>query len=193
MLAVGFDFDGVIVYNPLHVARAPIAWFKRKFLGLSKTSFYKPRSKWQFFVWKILFFLEIPARSGLNEIARLKKEGKIRPILLTGRYHLKKPKLLKFLKKIGYADLFDEVIVNEKNEQPHEFKARVIREKKMDVYVEDNVDIVLYLNSLNSLTSPNSPNSLSCRIIWLYNIVDRRFDYPLKFPHLKDAVKAICP
>lgn len=194
MLIVGFDFDGVIIYNPLHIARAPIAWFKRKFLRLNKTSFYKPKNKFQLFIWKLLFLISIPATDGLKEIQKLKNEGKIYPILLTGRFDLSQKKLRKILKKIGFPNLFSEIITNDKNEQPHVFKERLIQEKKMQVYIEDNIDIVLHLNKTipryHSRENGN-PNSSTprCQIYWIYNIIDRRFNYFPKFPTLKTAVK----
>lgn len=183
MLTVGFDFDGVVIYNPLHVARAPIAWFKRHFLGLNKTSFYKPKNKWQIFIWKLLFCIEIPAKSGLREIERLKNEGKINPILLTGRFDLSPSKVQKILARAGFPNLFTEIITNSKNEQPHVFKERVIQEKKMEVYVEDNIDIVIYLKK----------RLPQVRFFWMYNFVDRRFDYPFKYPSLLSAVKSLTP
>ncbi len=225
MLIVGFDFDGVVIYNPLHIARAPIAWFKSKFLRLNKTSFYKPKNKFQLFIWKLLFLISIPATDGLKEIQKLKDEGKIYPILLTGRFDLSQKKLREILKNIGFPTLFSEIITNDKNEQPHIFKERLIQEKKMQVYIEDNIDIVLYLNktlpqkaSSQDLTKKDnlrnnsyqssiphhhshrlcyhpSKNRLSnqptpvCQIFWIYNIVDKKFDYFPKFPTLRQAVK----
>ncbi len=181
MLVVGFDFDGVVIYNPLHIARAPITWFKRQFLGLNKTSFYKPQHRWQYLIWKILFLFSFPATDGLREIEKLKNEGKIMPILLTGRFDLSRKKVQRILGRAGFANLFSEIITNSENEQPHLFKERVIAEKKMDIYVEDNIDIVLYL-------CKKLPH---VKFFWIYNFVDRRFDYQPKFPHLKDAVEAL--
>ena len=178
---VGFDFDGVVIYNPWHVARAPIAAFKRLFLGLNKTSFYRPKNKWQYLVWRVLFSFSLPAKSGLREIERLKNEGKINPILLTGRFDLSRQKVQEILTRAGFPNLFTEIITNENNGQPHLFKERVIVEKKMEVYVEDNIDIVLYLRK----------KLPSIRFFWIYNVIDRRFDYPLKYPSLSEAVKAI--
>lgn len=184
MLTVGFDFDGVIIYNPLHIARGLIALFKKKFLRLNKTSFYRPKNKWQMAIWRLLFLISIPAKNGLKELQKLKNEGKINPILLTGRFDLSPQKVKKILENAGFPNLFSEIITNSQNEQPHIFKERVIKEKKMDIYVEDNIDIVLYLNRLNRLNP-------SLKIFWIYNIIDRRFDYSPKFPTLKKAVQSL--
>ena len=131
---------------------------------------------------RLLFMFSFPAKSGLREIERLKTQGKINPILLTGRFDLSREKVQKILSRAGFPNLFTEIIVNEKNEQPHLFKERVIVEKKMEVYVEDNIDIVLYLRK----------KLPQVKFFWMYNFVDRRFDYPLKYPSLQTAVKALC-
>jgi hypothetical protein len=178
---VGFDFDGVVIYNPWHVARGGIAAFKRHFLGLNKTSFYRPKNKWQYLIWRVLFLFSFPAKSGLREIERLKQEGKINPILLTGRFDLSRQKVQAILTRAGFPDLFSEIITNENNGQPHLFKERVIVEKNMEVYVEDNIDIVLYLRK----------KLPQVKFFWIYNVIDRRFDYPLKYSSLLSAVKAL--
>jgi hypothetical protein len=196
LFVVGFDFDGVIIYNPLHIARGVIALFKKKFLHLNKTSFYKPKNPLQFAIWKLLFAIEIPALGGLKEIEKLKNEGKIKPILLTGRFNLPKSQVKTILKNAGFPNLFNEIITNDKNEQPHIFKERLIKEKKMNVYVEDNIDIVLYLNKCLNQNNPERAKRVEgspdkCKILWIYNIIDRRFDYQPKFPTLKKAVESL--
>lgn len=184
MLIVGFDFDGVVIYNPLHVARAPIAWFKKKFLHMNKTSFYKPKNKWQLAIWRLLFLISLPATDGLREIEKLKNEGKINPILLTGRFDLPRERVASVLARAGFPNLFTEIITNELNEQPHIFKQRVVMEKKMDIYVEDNIDIVIYLNKV---LTDNHP----VKLFWIYNLLDRRFDYQPKYPTLLKAVQTL--
>ena len=42
-LRVGFDLDGVILYNPARLIRPVITGFKHRFLHRQKTKFYVPR------------------------------------------------------------------------------------------------------------------------------------------------------
>jgi hypothetical protein len=56
----------------------------------------------------------------------------------------------------------------------------MIKKLKLDLYVEDNFDIVQYLKE-----------KTSARVLWIYNIFDSTTPFPHKFPHLKDAIQFI--
>ena len=72
------------------------------------------------------------------------------------------------------------ILINEKDEQPHEFKRRTIDLLKLDYYVEDNWDVVNYLSQYKKTS-----------IYWIYNIFDRQRNYNDKFPDLKRALQRI--
>jgi hypothetical protein len=56
----------------------------------------------------------------------------------------------------------------------------MVKRLGLDVFVEDNWDVVSHLNK--TTTSKN---------LWIYNIFDRSIHYPLRFPSLKKAVTHI--
>jgi len=56
----------------------------------------------------------------------------------------------------------------------------MIKKLELDVYIEDNYDIVNYLSQKNKI-----------RILWIYNIFDRGIAFIDKFPSLKSAVMSI--
>ena len=70
--------------------------------------------------------------------------------------------------------------MNEKDEQPHEFKERMIKELKLDIFVEDNLDIVRHLRK----TTPS-------HIVWVYNLFDFFVHDDHRYPDLKKAVEYI--
>ena len=53
-IKVGFDFDGVIAYNPARLVRAPISLFKRNILGVKKLSFFYPKTSVEKLMWKLV-------------------------------------------------------------------------------------------------------------------------------------------
>ena len=59
----------------------------------------------------------------------------------------------------------------------------MIEKLNLDIYVEDNYDIVRYLSQSAKLKK--------VKIVWIYNILDRHINYPYKFPTLKAAVEFI--
>jgi hypothetical protein len=66
---IGFDFDGVIAYNPARIIRAPVSLFKRKVLHDSRLHFIYPKHAWQRFIWKLLHESSLyPAKSQTQNI-----------------------------------------------------------------------------------------------------------------------------
>lgn len=179
-IRVGFDLDGVLLYNPLRIGRPVISFVKRKILGQkNKTRFYIPHNSFDKFVWSILHKFSLYTSPGFYKIKQLVDEGKIEAYLVTARYSFLKADLDKFVAKNRADNIFTEIIHNAHNEQPHLYKERVISNLHLDYFIEDNWDIVAYL----------SKKVPSTRVIWMFNLFDLGISYALKVAHLKDAIE----
>ncbi len=182
-IRVGFDFDGVVIYNPARIMRPFASFIKKKnFVKRKELEFFIPTKNWEKFLWWLAHQSSLFPAQGWSEVKRLKEAGIIEPYLITGRNtYLKNDLEFKF-KLFGLNNIFNSVHITEKNEQPHIFKERIIKKLKLDVFVEDNWDIVRYLNQCY----------LPTRIIWVTNLVDsQKIDYPDKVKNLKEALKLI--
>ena len=175
-LRVGLDLDGVILYNPTRIARPMVAFLKKLFRVGKHTKFYIPRSPFEKFVWNLLHRSSLFVAPGLDEIRQLVKEKKIEAYIVTARYNFLQKDLDEWLKKIEAEKYFTKVYANTKNEQPHLFKERLLRNLKLDVFIEDNWDIVNHLRS-------------ELKIFWIYNIFDRKIEHTYKFNDLNHATK----
>ena len=178
-LRVGFDLDGVILYNPARVVRPLISLAKHLFLSKRKLAFYYPHSPFEKMMWKLFHLSSIYISSGMDDIKKLVKQKKIKAYIITARYGFMGPELMKWIKKNNLQTGFTEIYFNEKDEQPHLFKERMIQKLRLDVFVEDNWDIVKYLEKKNA------------KIIWIYNMFDFYLHHPYKFPSLKKAVRSL--
>jgi len=179
-LRIGFDMDGVLLYNPARIIRPFISFIKRIFFHKKKLSFYYPKTNHEKLFWHLVHKSSIYNAPGLNEITELVKTGKIEAYLVTARYNFLGASVINWVKKNKLEKTFKGVYYNNKDEQPHEFKERIIKKLKLDMYVEDNYDIVTHLT-----------NKTQVEILWIYNILDRTTVFPKKFPHLKNAVELI--
>ncbi len=182
-IKVGLDFDGVVTYNPFRVARLAISFVKHKILGIKKIGFFVPKNQWQ----RLLYYLiiVIPSAFPANGVAFLKKlarSDKFEFYLITGRFSFVKNDTLTWLRHQGLIKVFKRIYINEKNEQPHEFKKRIINLENFDYFIEDNWDIVNFLNTIKT----------SAKIFWVYNIFDVFRVYRYKFPYLSRALDQIC-
>ena len=179
-LRVGFDLDGVILYNPARVVRPLISLAKHLFLSKRKLAFYYPHSPFEKMMWKLFHLSSIYISSGMDDIKKLIKEKKITAYIVTARYGFLGDDFKKWVKRNNIDLVFDGVYYNKDDEQPHLFKERMIRKLNLDVYVEDNYDVVKYLSQKKN-----------AKIIWIYNMFDFYLHHPYKFPSLKKAVRSL--
>lgn len=179
-LRVGFDLDGVLLYNPARIARLPVAILKKLLSKKKELDFYFPKSALEQRIWQLAHYTSIFIAPGFEEIKKLVREGKIEAYIVTARYNFLEQDFKKWIKKMKIDHIFSGVFLNKKNEQPHIFKENMIKKLKIDIFVEDNFDIVEHLNQ-----------KTSAKIYWIYNILDHFVHYHYKFPYLKKAVLEI--
>jgi hypothetical protein len=180
-LKVGFDLDGVLLYNPARIIRPILKTTKELLLKQKKPTFYVPQTPSEEFLWKLVHKSSMFISPGIEEIEDLVLTGEIQATIVTARFECLKGDYDKWVVKLNRNQIFKNSFYNHRNEQPHIFKERMLRKLKLDVYVEDNWDIVSYLHQ----------SSLKTRIMWVNNILDKSISYPDKYSNLKDALKVI--
>ncbi len=190
ILKVGFDLDGVLLYNPARLFRPIIALIKRKKIIINRNhlEFYVPKPGLGQFFWELLHKSSMWLAPGFNEIEELKKAKKIEAYLITGRFGHLQENYEMWRKKMNADSLFMKSFMNSSDEQPHLFKERLIRELKLDYFIEDNWDIVQYLASR---FNQSRQEKKVVKIIWLSNIFDFKISYPYKVKSLKQAISLI--
>lgn len=180
-MRVGVDFDGVVTQNPLRVARAVIAGIKHRLLGIKKLSFFVPKGKWQRFV----YYAGVVAPSlwpakGIDLLKEMEDSGNYSFVLVTGRYKFVKKQTYDWIKKYNIDKTFEKIYINEDQEQPHDFKKRIILNEAFDYYIEDNWDIVQKLYS-----------ATPTKIFWIFNFLDKSREYSWKYSSLEKALAQI--
>ncbi len=179
-LKVGFDLDGVLLYNPARIVRMPVAIFKRIFFRRKKLRFYFPKNPLEQLVWRMFHWSSLFVAPGFEEIRHLVEKGKIEAHLVTARYSFLESDLRRWLKRMDVDHVFKSIHFNQKDEQPHLYKERLVKDLDLDIFIEDNFDIVSHLTK-----------KTKANVYWIYNIFDRLISHPYKFPHLKPAIERI--
>ncbi len=189
LLKVGFDFDGVILFNPARSLRPFISLLKAKQVGVKRKhlEFFHPQTKLGQTMWWLAHQTSFMPAEGLSRLKAMVDNHQVEAHVITGRNAYLKPDLLWKLRVFGLSNLFKSVqITTDKTEQPHLFKAKIIKSLQLDVFVEDNWDIVTYLASVFDQKDLSQP-----RILWITNRFDRRLDYPYRFNSLKPCLEYI--
>jgi uncharacterized HAD superfamily protein len=180
-IRIGFDLDGVILYNPIRIVRPIIYSFKKNVCQKRINKFYIPKTKIEKTFWRIFHLSSISVADGFEELEKLVLSEKIEIYLITARYSFLKNDLKKWLKKINMHQIFTEVYYNKNDEQPHLYKEEKIKKLNLDIFVEDNYDIVKHLNK----TVPKT------KIWWISNFCDRHINYDYNFKNLNSVIKKI--
>lgn len=181
-LKVGFDLDGVILYNPIRFIR-PIAKafkpLKSLFLKQNEELFYFPKTKIEQLFFSLLHTTSFKPDAALNDLKKLVVSKKIRVYIITGRYSFLKKDYETWLKKIKAETIFIKCYQNKDDLQPDEFKEIMIKKLNLDFYVEDNWDIIKKLRV----------KSDKLRVLWITNILDKHIPYLYKFNSLKGVLQ----
>ncbi len=178
ILKVGFDLDGVILYNPIRIFRPIVASIKPILFGKKKSdSFYFPDSQLEQHLWRLLHLTSFTPAPGLKEIKRLLTQNKMQAYIITSRYSFLKDEFDMWIKKIHAKKYFAGCFYNKTNMQPNSFKKHMILKLGLDVFVEDNWGVIKKLNG----------DLKDTKIFWISNIFDKRINYGYKFGNLKEV------
>jgi hypothetical protein len=182
-LKIGIDLDGVILYNPARLIRPVVSGFKKLVLKRGKTKFFIPKKPIHQWLFRLFHKSSIFVAPGLDTLQDLTANRKVSAYLITARFAFLKKDLDKWLVKINSDSLFQKCFYNEHDQQPHQYKAALIKKLNLDVFIEDNWDIVKFLEELRIKGEHHA------RVYWIYNLFDKRIPYNHKYPSLKEALK----
>jgi len=186
-LRVGFDFDGVIAYNPLRFMRLPVSLLGQLFGKRDKVITYCPKTKVEEIFWIILHETSFFPALGFHKLKEMLKKEKIEGYLLTSRYSCLENSFYRWLKKHEIDKSFKGYFLNKNNEKPHIFKEKILRKLQLDYYIDDNLGIVEHLD----YKSRDKKNGFATEIHWIYNFLERNNSYPKKHPHLRKFLEYI--
>lgn len=187
-LRVGFDFDGVVAYNPLRFVRLPVSILGQLFSGKpDKVVTYCPRTRIEELIWILIHESSFFPSIGFDKLKDVLNKEEIDCYLLTSRYACLEGSFFRWLKKHGIDKLFKGYFLNKKNEKPHIFKERLIKQLDLDYYIDDNYGIVEYLVEKGM----DKKTGFKTQIHWIYNILERNNPYKNKHPNLKKFLEII--
>jgi len=118
--------------------------------------------------------------SDKNELETLLKKDGIEAYVITARFNFLQNNANSWFKKLNRNNVFKQLYVNTHNQQPHFYKEKLTNQLKLDIFVDDNYDIVRYLSK-----------KTKADIFWIYNLLDWPINYPHKFSSLKGVVNKI--
>lgn len=150
-MKIGFDFDKVFIdYPPIVPDELVDRLYKKKSNG---TLQYRIPSKPEQFFRQLthLPYLRPVIRHNLEYLKKLDTNHH-ELYLVSSRFGFLEQVTNRIVKQHGFDKLFDKLFFNFENKQPHLFKSEVIRDLKLDMYIDDDLALLKYVARHNKHT-----------------------------------------
>lgn len=147
VIKIGLDLDGVIIDKPPLVPKKLLEWLVRSYKNKGLAYRYPISRFEQLIRWLSHHPLfRPPIRENLEFIKKIAKKKKYKLYLISGRYSFLEDRTWQWLRKHKVENLFEEIFINLKNEQPHLFKEKMIKNLKIDIFIDDDLPLASYLS-----------------------------------------------
>lgn len=142
---IAFDLDRIFIDYPPLVSPSIIDWFYRNH-GKRGLSYSIPHSKASQIFRRITHISPLRPKLQKN-ITFIKsfpaKSHKL--FLISSRYQFLEGLTKKLLAKSGLQGVFSQIYLNNGNEQPHLFKEQAIKKNNINLYIDDDLELLKYL------------------------------------------------
>lgn len=144
-MRIGFDLDRIFINYPPFIPSKFIDWVYRN--HNHHLSYRVPTSKLEIAIRKLSHWAIFrPAmRENIRFVQELSRNKKYDLFLISGRYSFLYDQSQKLLKQYGLIDPFKKIYLNKNNEQAHLFKEKIIKREKIQLFVDDDADLINYL------------------------------------------------
>lgn len=149
---IGFDFDKVFIDYPPFVPDDLINWLFKD--NSKKELTYRFPGRIEQEVRKISHFglFRPPIKENISFVQGLAKKNNHKLFLISGRFGFLKEITQTLLKRYKLEAIFEEMIFNFADQQPHIFKDRVVEKLNLDAYIDDDLELLLFLQKRNKKT-----------------------------------------
>ncbi len=144
---IGFDLDKVFINYPPFIPAELINWLYKNHRK-KQLSYRIPTTSIERFIRKISHISLFRPKINENVLFINNFAHSLNPhrrYLISSRYSFLNNLTYKLLKKYGLYSCFNFIYLNTQDEQPHLFKARLIKKLKIDIFIDDDLELLTYL------------------------------------------------
>ncbi len=153
-MTLGFDFDKVFIDYPPFIPYTLVDYLYKGSLVFRKNRTKNVVLHYRFpgtVEQKIRILSHYPIfrhiiRGNVDSLKRIASGKKSKTYLVSSRFGFLNKRTQAIMEKYKLEKYFDGVYFNFLNQQPHAFKEETIKKLKIDTYVDDDLDLALYLS-----------------------------------------------
>lgn len=142
---IGFDLDKIFIDYPFFL---PDAIINKTYKKIVKGKLvYRIPSKPETLFRLLLHFpiFRQPIRENITLIKKVSKKNNNKRYLISGRFGFLKKRTNQIVKKYEFDKIFHGLYFNFGNNQPHLFKNQIVKKLNIDLYVDDDVELLKYM------------------------------------------------
>lgn len=151
-MSVGFDLDKIFINLPPLVPSSIIDLFYKGKLNGSLKYRIPSRIEQIIRIFSHYPLFRPPIIGNMDYIKNLALANKNKYYLISSRFSFLQNKTTALIKHHNLDKIFNAMYFNYQNRQPHEFKNEVIQDLKLDMYVDDDLQLSEYLAKNNPKT-----------------------------------------
>jgi len=149
---IGFDLDRIFINHPPYISN--------KFIDLLYKESVRDELKYRIpsipeQKLRLLTHyskLRKPMKQNIQFIEDLAAKNHNKHFLISGRFAFLEKTTQKLIKQYNFDKIFNAMYFNFENKQPHVFKDEIIKKKHIDLYIDDDLDLLAYLAPRNPKT-----------------------------------------
>lgn len=149
---IGFDLDKVLInYPPLVPGKLIDRLYKKRDNGIL---LYRIPSRIEQIFRLVTHYpaLRQPIKENLSFVRKLTQQKNNKYFLISSRFGFLKHTTQRLVKKHELDKIFDELVFNYDNQQPHVFKDEAMKKHHIDLYIDDDLSLLKYLAKHNKNT-----------------------------------------
>lgn len=163
---IGFDLDKIFIEYPFFLPDFIIDKAYKIILGNS--IIYRIPSKPEQLLRLLLHYplFRQPINKNIKFVKNISKKNAHNYFLISGRFGFLKNRTEEIIKKYELDTVFKKIFINFNNEQPHIFKSNLMKQLKIDEYVDDDLYLLKYASKQNPKT----------KFFWLNNKISKKIN-----------------
>lgn len=160
---IGFDLDKIFINFPFLVPSKIVEWFYKE--RTNHELKYRIPSKIERIIRVFSHYplFRLPITENINYVKNLTLANKNKYYLISSRFSFLKNRTDNLIKRYHFDKIFNTMYFNYENKQPHLFKNEVISKLDLDMYVDDDLQLLEYLSDKNPKT----------KFFWLNNKISK--------------------
>lgn len=162
-MKIGFDLDRIFIDFPPFVPPQIINWlYKRSLREIfslkdhcqKDLAYIIPKSPVSKLVRRISHVspLRPPIKKNIKILSQILLNPTLNLYLISSRYQFLEKLTYKLLHKYDLMTPFAKIFLNTSNEQPHLFKEKILKKLNLDLFIDDDLDLLRYLQTKNLKT-----------------------------------------